>query len=150
MALYLVQHGKSYSKEEDTEKKLTNTGAVEVKKMADAAALCNVKVSSIIHSGKKRALQTAVILAISLDVSDVIEAEGMNPNDEIESFVKNNDLGENMMIVGHLPFMEKLAAYLVTGNAAQPIIKFQNGGIVCFDQYEDRWMIKWVLNPQIN
>jgi len=150
MALYLVQHGISYSKDEDLERKLTNSGAVEVKKIGDVAAQFTVNVSSIKHSGKKRALQTAVIMAISLDVSDVEELKGMGPNDDVESFVNNNSFEDDIMIIGHLPFMEKLTSYLVTGNAEMPIVKFQNAGIVCLDKDDDSWIIKWILNPHIN
>jgi phosphohistidine phosphatase len=55
------------------------------------------------------------------------------------------------MLVGHLPFMERLAAYLVTGSWERRIIKFQNGGIVCLDKESETggWFIKWTLMPNI-
>ncbi len=150
MALYLVQHGKSYSKDEDPDRKLTNEGSVEVKRIADVAAAYGVKISSIKHSGKKRALQSAVLLAIALDVSDVELQEGMSPNDDVKSFVEKNIFNDNIMFVGHLPFLEKLTSYLITGSVETPPFKFQNGGIVCLDKFDDRWMIKWALNPNVN
>ena len=42
-----------------------------------------------------------------------------------------------------LPFMERLAAQLVSGSQATPIIKFQNSGIVCLDRVEGG--ITWVI-----
>lgn len=149
MTLYLVQHGKSYSREEDPERKLTNSGAVEVKQIADAAARNRVPVSSIGHSGKNRALQTAVLMAIALDVSDLRELRGMGPGDDVELFVKNNPLEDNLMLVGHLPFLTELTSHLLTGTKGASPVAFQNGGIVCLDIINDRWIINWILNSAI-
>lgn len=55
------------------------------------------------------------------------------------------------MLVGHLPFMERLTAYLITGSIERPVFRFQNGGIVCLDETPDKqsWVIKWSLMPHI-
>ncbi len=56
------------------------------------------------------------------------------------------------MYVGHLPFMERMASYLTTGNPDLKIFKFQNGGIVCLDKDENDqyWYIKWALMPDVS
>ncbi|MCJ7772188.1 MAG: hypothetical protein MUP22_03525, partial [Desulfobacterales bacterium] len=41
---------------------------------------------------------------------------------------------EDVMLVEHLPFMERLTAYLITGSFEKPVFKFQNIGIVCLDK----------------
>jgi len=53
--------------------------------------------------------------------------------------------------VGHLPFMERLTAYLITGSMERPVFKFQNSGIVCLDKPPNimAWVIKWALMPHI-
>ena len=61
MAVYLVQHGKSLPKEKDPAKGLSETGRQETMKIADVALMYQVPVSSIGHSGKARAEQTAKI-----------------------------------------------------------------------------------------
>jgi phosphohistidine phosphatase len=55
------------------------------------------------------------------------------------------------MLVGHLPFMERLAALLVTGSQEKPVIAFQYSGIVCMDlgAREDNWVIRWALVPKL-
>jgi phosphohistidine phosphatase len=55
------------------------------------------------------------------------------------------------MLVGHLPFMERLTSYLITGSIDKPVLKFQNGGIVCLDKDVDSgfWIIRWTLMPKI-
>ena len=63
MALYLVQHGKSLPQEADPERGLTDEGIREVNCIAKAAQENGIHVGVIKHSGKKRALQTAEIMA---------------------------------------------------------------------------------------
>jgi len=55
------------------------------------------------------------------------------------------------MLVGHLPFMERLTSTLITGSDKRLVFKFQNGGIVCLDMDPDKpaWFIKWALMPKI-
>jgi phosphohistidine phosphatase len=152
MRLYLVQHAKNLPKEEDPDKGLSPDGTKEVEHIARAAKEYGVRVSSIKHSGLKRARQTAEIFTAALKPPGGIgKTEGLAPLDDVVSFVESLDVSENVMLVGHLPFMEKLASYLITGSAERPVIKFQNGGIVCLekDRQGDSWLIRWTLMPHI-
>ncbi|MBE9520967.1 MAG: phosphohistidine phosphatase SixA [Proteobacteria bacterium] len=150
MALYLVQHGKSLSKEQDPERGLSEEGVSEVEQVAVIAARQNVPVSQIVHSGKKRALQTAEIYARALQPGKgVMETDGLAPLDDVRMITKAINSEDNLMAVGHLPFMERLVSYLISGSTDKPVIKFQNGGIVCLDIDPDTgfWVIKWTLFP---
>jgi len=138
MALYLVQHGKSLPKDVDPDQALSRG--------------YQVKVSLIRQSGKKRARQTAEILAEALNpAGGVAEVSGLKPLDEVAAAAAELDAAANTMLVGHLPFMERMAAFLVTGSADKPIFKFQNSGIVCLkkDPVSDSWVIAWTLMPNI-
>jgi phosphohistidine phosphatase len=58
------------------------------------------------------------------------------------------------MLVGHLPFLERLASQLILKSPDIPVVRFTNGGIVCLDQWEREsdkkiWLVKWVLTPEI-
>jgi len=153
MSLYLVQHGKSYSKEIDPERKLTDEGKADVERIAQVAKEYGVIVKSIHHSGKKRAEETANILASPLSpVQGIMEISGLNPKDDVISISKSLSHNNNDMFVGHLPFMEKLTSYLITGDSEKLVFKFQNGGIVCLDSDETSglWYIKWTLMPRID
>jgi phosphohistidine phosphatase len=148
MSLYLVQHGKCLPEDIDPERPLTGEGIADVKRIAEVAAGYKVRVNRIIHSGKLRALQTAEIFARKLLPPDgVSESDGLKPKDDV-SLLKL-DPGSDTMIVGHLPFMERFASFLVTGLPEKRIIKFQNGGIVCLDVIDDGWVVKWALMPHI-
>jgi phosphohistidine phosphatase len=152
MALYLVQHGKSNPKDQDPQQGLSEQGQAETLRIAKVAADYGVSVGRILHSGKQRALQTAEIMADQLEPANgVAVRQGMKPLDDVRQLAGTVKSGDHMMLVGHLPFMERLAAYLVTGSTEQRIFKFQNGGIVCLDtdQGPDDWVIRWALMPNI-
>jgi phosphohistidine phosphatase len=152
MALYLVQHGKSLPKDQDPQKGLSQEGAAETERIAQVAKGYGIRVSTITHSGKTRARQTAEIFEAALKPSGGIhERSGLNPMDDVSVFADSIDSTKDEMLVGHLPFMERLAAYLITGSFEKPVFKFQNSGIVCLDKdpVTQSWMIKWTLMPHI-
>ncbi len=152
MPVYLVQHGKSFSKEIDPERKLTVEGKADVQRIADVAKHYGINVQCIKHSGKKRAEETADIFAAFLNPQEGIEEiSGLNPMDDVTIFAKSISSDDNNMYVGHLPFMEKLVSFLTAGDKEKRVLKFQNCGIVCLDKDDssDGWFIKWTLMPEI-
>ena len=146
MVIYLVQHGKALDKSVDPERGLSAEGIKEIKSIALQAQTAGIKVSSILHSGKLRAEQTAELYASALDVRQVQTVEGIQPKDNVAEFINTHQLQDKSMLVGHLPFMQKLASCLVNGNEENKVIQFQNGGIVCLEQDQSgQWYIKWTL-----
>jgi phosphohistidine phosphatase len=152
MALYLVQHGKSLPKDQDPDQGLSEDGTTETERIASIAQGYGVRVSQIRHSVKTRARQTAEILARALKPQNNIqEISGIKPMDDVAACAAKIDPDENVMLVGHLPFMERITSYLITGSIDQPVIRFQNSGIVCLDKDPgaQAWVIKWALMPNI-
>lgn len=152
MALFLVQHGTATPKEQDPEQGLTPEGIADVKRIAEVARNYGVKPSKILHSGHTRAKQTAKLIAEALDPEGgVAPRNGLDPNDDPAALLSYLDPAGNLMIVGHLPFLERLTSLLTCGNADKVVFKFQKGGIVCLDQTPDKkaWFIKWALMPHI-
>jgi phosphohistidine phosphatase len=152
MALYLVQHGKSLPKDQDPDQGLSEDGTTETERIASLAQGYGVSVSQIRHSVKTRARQTAEILARALKPQNNIqEISGIKPMDDVAACAAKIDPDENVMLVGHLPFMERITSYLITGSIDQPVIRFQNSGIVCLDKDPgaQAWVIKWALMPNI-
>jgi phosphohistidine phosphatase len=148
MALFLVQHGKSLPKEKDPDQSLSKEGFTETQAMAEMAFEQFVQVTCIIHSGKKRALQTAEIFMKALEPeAGIIKGAGLASLDDVTQFASSLKNEENIMVVGHLPFMERLVSYLVTGSPERPVIKFQNSSIICLDTEDvsEPWFIRWAL-----
>ncbi len=150
MALFLVQHGKSLPKDQDANQGLSEQGISDVKRIANEAKKHGIQVSRIQHSGKTRAQQTAEIMASALNPENGVQKiSGLNPLDDVSTIADNMNSTDNLMLVGHLPFMERLISYLITASIDKPVLKFQNGGIVCLEQDNGAWFIKWTLMPKI-
>ena len=152
MALYLIQHGKSLPKDQDPDQGLSEEGTAETERMANLAKDHGVTVSQIRHSAKTRARQTAEIFARTLNPKQgVQEVSGIKPLDDVAEYAAKINLDENVMLVGHLPFMERITSYLITGSIDQTVFKFQNSGIVCLDKDPEKqgWVIVWTLMPTI-
>ncbi len=152
MALYLIQHGKSLPKDQDPDQGLSEEGIAETERIANLAKDYGVTVSQIRHSVKTRARQTAEIFARALKPqNDIQEVSGIKPMDDVAASAAKIYPDENVMLVGHLPFMERITSYLITGSIEQPIFKFQNSGIVCLDKdpATKSWVVKWTLMPNI-
>jgi phosphohistidine phosphatase len=81
----------------------------------------------------------------------VNSVKGMDPGDDVITFSDRLDTDMNLMLVGHLPFMERLTSYLLTGSADKTVFKFQNGGILCLSVLPETgsWAILWSLMPHI-
>ena len=152
MALYVVQHGNALPKTEDPEKGLSAEGKAETLRIAQVAKSYSVSVSEIRHSGKKRARETAEILAAALTPEKgVFAIHGLNPLDDVSVFGAGIDLSHDIMLVGHLPFLERLIGLLVCDDSDRTVFKLQNSGIVCLDKEEESgfWVITWALMPNI-
>ncbi|MCK5231242.1 MAG: phosphohistidine phosphatase SixA [Desulfobulbaceae bacterium] len=152
MNLYLVQHGLSLSKDQDPECGLSGQGKEIVELIADSARSHGVKIRAIRHSEKKRARETAEIFNKHFTpAGGISEQSGLKPLDDVTSIADSLTNAEDIMLVGHLPFMERLAAFLITGSQDKPVVKFQNGGIVCLEKDSETgdWYVKWTMLPHI-
>ena len=150
MSIYLVQHGKSLSKEEDPNRPLSDIGIQEVKDIAKKLNEYDISLNEIFHSNKLRAKQTAEIFQQFLNPpSGIVEISGINPKDDVHSFAKNLSKTMDIMYVGHLPFMVRLVSFLITGDESKKVIVFQNAGIVTLRYIdEEGWVIVGTLFPK--
>lgn len=159
MTLYLVQHAQARPREEDPRRPLSEKGLSDIRKVgAFLAEREAVKASRILHSGKLRAEQTAEILAEYLHPDSVSATDGLNPLDDPALWAgRLKETDEDLMLVGHLPHMSKLAALLLIPPAAglaqdedKPIVAFRNAGVVCLGRDEaGAWSLRWAVMPQI-
>jgi phosphohistidine phosphatase len=152
MKLYLVQHAKAASKEIDPDRSLTEEGLRDIQKVAAFIESMNLSIDYLWHSGKKRAQQTARFLADVVMINKQHTAcDGLAPNDDIMTLKNEIMLAQkDIMIVGHLPFLPKLASSLLVGRNSLYILEFRNAGIVCLNCFDDnQWRIDWMIIPEI-
>ena len=154
MHLYLARHGDALSKDEHPNCPLSDKGRQDVGLMAAFLARTRPSISWLVHSGKVRAIQTALMFAETLGPGRMVEeaTEGLAPEDP-PVFVANtvNDWPEDPMLVGHLPHLARLAGLLLTGKTEETVVHFQPGTVVCLERNKnsDGWTINWAVCPKL-
>lgn len=152
MRIYLMQHGKPVSKEEDSDRPLSEQGRDDVERVAQFLQRCDVTIDEIFHSGKTRARQTAEIVMSRLNPGGAPkEKSGLSPLDDVKEIAGEiNERDKDLLIAGHLPHLGKLVSLLVAGSDSVPVVTFQQGGVVCLERGEEGgWTISWMLIPNI-
>ena len=150
MNLYLVQHGKAVAKEVDPDRSLTEQGRAEVERVAAFIEPLSLSVGCLWHSGKTRAAQTARILAEVVKADKgVLQRDGLAPNDDVTNLADElNAANQDIMIVGHLPFLSKLASLLISGSESTNVVAFKNSGVVSIRRSEqNQWQLSWIATP---
>jgi phosphohistidine phosphatase len=149
MDFYLVRHGEAVSHVPGPQRHLTARGRDDVTRVARNAAARSVAVFEILHSGILRARETAEILAEYLSPANgVKEAKGLGPEDDpTEKKIELEAAEHSLMIVGHLPYMNRLTALLLTGDPDREVVQFAPAMLVCFRRKNSAWEISWTLAP---
>lgn len=155
MEIYLMQHGESYPKDKDPERSLTPQGEEQIHLSAKALKKMDVTFDLIISSPKKRAQQTAEIVATELgypqDEIKVTETlEPTVPAEDALSYLRSLGLKNQIFLAGHLPSLGKIASALVS-DTSHVSFRFEMGGVVRID-VEDLQAhngdLCWMLTPQ--
>jgi phosphohistidine phosphatase len=154
MHIYLVQHGAAVPKDENEERPLSDQGRDDINKVASFLARSGVSVPRVIHSGKLRAMETALLLSGVIGPGNMVEeAEtGLAPDDSTDVFFAAiEEWTDDAIIVGHLPFVAKLASRLVTGNEEETVIHFKPGSVACLERGENGggWTVSWFVRPEL-
>jgi phosphohistidine phosphatase len=154
MRVILVRHGKASKDPQytnDSERPLTERGRADVAALAGMLARAGIAVHQIRHSGLLRAQQTAEIFAERINPpGGLIAVRGLLFDDPVDELPGELALETGpVMLVGHNPFMEYLAAALLRADAAQPPLWFATSSTACFDYVDGFWTVKWVLHREL-
>jgi phosphohistidine phosphatase len=152
MYIYLVQHADAKKEEADPSRPLSEKGLHDITRVASYISKLNIKVQKIFHSTKLRAKQTAEILSETLKpLRGISEADGLSPLDSPGIWEERlRDIPEEVMLVGHLPHLGRLASLLLCGSADKDTISFRMAGIVCLRRDDSgAWALQWMLTPEI-
>ena len=151
MRVYLVQHGLAKDKSEDAERPLSAQGREDVIRCAGFLSLFEKpEPSRIVHSGKLRAQQTAEIFAEAWGGIPVTAMLDLSPNDDPGIWSAHLvSMHEDMMLVGHLPHLQRLAGVLICGDSECELVHFRNGGVLCLERRQAGWSINWQINPTL-
>ena len=149
MDLYLVRHGKAESEVKDPRRPLSPQGREEIARVARAAVKKGMSATRILHSDKLRAKETAEILAGTVHPAEgVCEINGLAPEDDPVLIKNEAEIeGEPLILVGHLPHLERLLSLLVDRNGDAQTVSFLTGTVVCLRQENAKWKVQWALHP---
>lgn len=148
MKLYLLRHGKALQKDEAPGRPLAEKGVKEVAEVARRSAPRITPVPRVLHSEKLRARQTAEVFVREAGwAAKPEEVEGICPDDPVEPWATRlGDQDGDLLLAGHNPFMEELAATLLRDGAG---LRFKTGTLACFERRgPDRWSLVWTDEPR--
>jgi len=151
MKLYLVQHAKAVDKDVDAERPLSAEGKEDMKKVGAFLKAKPLSVARLWHSRKLRAGQTADVLAKTVEVTGKTEErKELGPNDDVRAVADElNAESASIMLVGHMPFVGRLASLLLTGSEQAGVVRFTQGCVVCLGRDQDgKWLIEWMITPE--
>ncbi len=152
LKVVLVRHGESTSTMENPQRPLAITGRQHAEQMASWLHGGGYDVEKIVHSSKLRARQTAKIFGnrLGLHAAHVREIDGIKPNDAPEPIAELLDLeSQSLLIVSHLPFLNRLASFMLTGEPDRLQFQFSDAGALILAKVSGGWRIEAVVGHQM-
>ncbi len=146
MDVYLIRHGDAVTAAENAERPLSALGRQQTAHAARALVEHDASVSQIYHSGILRARQTAEIIVRALDPVPLVQSHaGLLPEDDPAIVAAELDgLEYSIALVGHLPYMRRLAGLLIYGDPECATIDFPPATVLCCARFGERWKISWI------
>lgn len=143
MKLILARHGETASFESDPP--LSKGGIETTQRVAQLFKSKLIKIDEILHSPKLRAKQTAEILAHAVAPHLFLsEMDGLKPNDDLDAILAEiRSYDRTLLIVSHLPFLERLAFELIPDEKA---LDWSPSTVACLERQEERWKLLWILS----
>jgi len=136
----------------DPARPLSAHGRQDVELIARFLDRAGIRVGQVVHSGKTRAEQTAVVLARTLmPAAEVRARKGPSPKDPVEPIAEWVDgLTVDTLVVGHLPFLERLASLLLAGDTGRVAVAFEPGSVACLERDAGKgWSLVWMIRPEL-
>ena len=161
MYLYLLRHGIAVESgtpgyENDSERPLVPKGERRLRSVAAAMEKLELSFDLILSSPFLRARQTAEIVAGELPLKKRIEffeglVPGGNPKALIHALHELKPAPENVLLVGHEPYLSRLISLLVSGGADAAAVEMKKGGLCKLEAGELRLgqcaRLAWLLTP---
>lgn len=145
MDAYLIRHGDAVAEMDNPKRPLSTKGRRDVQRTAHLALARNIQISAIYHSGILRAFETAQILAEILAPPLGLDLHaGLLPEDDPAIVKAELDLMDHpIALVGHLPYLNRLAALLTSGDPNRAVVEFLPAMMIGFERQDYQWKITW-------
>jgi phosphohistidine phosphatase len=149
--LYLLRHGEAQVGGVDERRRLTESGRHQVQALA-ALVAPRLAVQQVCHSGLERARETAEIVRQRLGPGVELRVEhGLEPDAPTSPWVERAGRSAgDLLLVGHLPHLERLASHLVGGDPDQVALDLPPGGLICLGRDDaSGFSLQWMLTPEL-
>jgi len=138
MQLFLMRHGETVAARENSEQPLSRVGIATIQATAQTMKRFGLDFSTIVCSRLRRSHQSAALVAeaVRYPHSDIIESDTVRPEaagEELRAWLTTLPELEAVLVVGHLPSLERLAALLLGGREDQLLLRFPNGGLTLLE-----------------
>ena len=161
MKLFILRHGIAVVRddanaENDSRRQLTPKGKRQLRRTAAAMKQMGLRFDLILSSPYLRAKQTAEIVAESLKLQKRLEySDALAPDGSPKNLTRElNELEpapENVLLVGHEPYLSRLISLLTTGSL-DLMMEFKKGGLCKLEveklSHERCAMLVWLLTPK--
>jgi phosphohistidine phosphatase len=158
LELYILRHGIAEDPRpgtRDAERALTAEGERKLKAVLKRAREAGVEPSRILSSPYRRALQTATIARVSLEVDEEIVPEGALTPDgspaDVWTAVRTHRDVPSLLLSSHEPLCGKLTAYLL--NSPQLVVDVKKGALIRIDvdaaTRDPRGVLRWMLTAAL-
>jgi phosphohistidine phosphatase len=161
MDLYLIRHAVAFSRDptrwpDDGERPLTPEGEARFRKAARGIRRIVTSVDVVLSSPLPRAWRTAELLEEEAGwpapkPEPVLEA-GRSPAEGIEVIEPHLDLA-SLALVGHEPYLSKLASILLTGRPTSLTMEMKKGGVAHLwlddDLRRGTASLRWLVTPKV-
>lgn len=143
-----MRHGEALSTQIDPERGLSDNGKLKIQLVATHLHDKDISFKHIYHSKKKRARETAEIMAKTLSPNAELKLHNyIKPEDDPNIILAEiNSWTEDTLIASHLPFVPNLLTQLTGEDAYLTKITFETGTIVCLEK-DKGWKISWSTAP---
>jgi phosphohistidine phosphatase len=161
MNLYLLRHGIAVEPgapgyATDADRPLLPKGERKLEEIAKAMAALELSFDLILSSPYRRANQTAELIAGSLKLRKRVEfcedlTPGGSPKRVLERLTHLDPVPENVLLVGHEPYLSDLISLLLSGESGLSIV-MKKGGLCKLSADQLRFgpcaSLEWLATPK--
>ena len=139
------------SKQADPQRPLSGPGRLHVAAMGRLLAGAGIRPTRVVHSGKRRARETELLAAALGSEEAATAMVGLDPRDPVEPLAHALvGSATDTMLVGHLPFLARLAGRLVTGDEDMAVAAIAPATVLCLEPAsERRWAMASMVRPKL-
>ncbi len=158
--IFILRHGIAEDREEwnknDSLRPLTAEGEKQLQKISKALKKMELEFDLILSSPYERAKKTAEIVAQKLELKERLRFSdelrcGGDPSQLIGQITALKPLPENLLLVGHEPYLSQLVSLLVSGDPDLEI-DFKKAGLCKLKtgrlQFGRCARLSWLLTPK--